>query len=161
MGRKLLLPVLSAPCRLRLVLLSLYFGTSFQHALYRLMRNLLKIPRRASGVNGARTGGCTTGLGRLRKRVGCRSRVSHSLKTNQLSVRIAIGPARTAESSPGSQSWVYQLTETSPEETTDIVPGRQSWVKLNARECMGNYPSNPIHFALTRFPVRTTWVVAA
>jgi hypothetical protein len=34
-------------------LLSLYCGTSFQHALYRLMRNLLKIPRRAAGVNGA------------------------------------------------------------------------------------------------------------
>jgi hypothetical protein len=67
MGRKLLLPALSAPCRLRLVLLSLYFGTSFQHALYRLMRNLLKIPRRASGVNGAGTGGCTTATGQASK----------------------------------------------------------------------------------------------
>ena len=52
MGRKVLLPVLSAPCRVRLVLLSLYCGTSFQHALYRLMRNLLKISSRAAGVNG-------------------------------------------------------------------------------------------------------------
>ncbi len=34
----------------------LYCGTSFQHALYGLMRNLLKIPRRASGVNVAGTG---------------------------------------------------------------------------------------------------------
>jgi hypothetical protein len=33
-------------------LLSLYCGTSFQHALYRLMRNLLKISSRATGVNG-------------------------------------------------------------------------------------------------------------
>src|SRR5580658_2772817 len=32
--------------------LSLYCGTSFQHALYRLMRNLLKISSRAAGVNG-------------------------------------------------------------------------------------------------------------
>src|ERR1700734_3532740 len=52
MGRKVLLPVLSAPCRVRLVLLSLYCGTSFQHALYRLMRNLLKISSCAAGVNG-------------------------------------------------------------------------------------------------------------
>src|SRR5271168_4263046 len=56
MGRKVLLPVLSASCRVRLVILSLYCGTSFQHALYRLMRNLLKITRRAAGVNGAGTG---------------------------------------------------------------------------------------------------------
>jgi hypothetical protein len=56
MGRKILLPVLSAPCRLRLVLLSLYCGTSFQHALFRLMRNLFKISSRAAGVNGAGSG---------------------------------------------------------------------------------------------------------
>ncbi len=53
MGRKVLLPALSASCRVRLVLLSLYCGTSFQHALYRLMRNLLKITSRAAAVNGA------------------------------------------------------------------------------------------------------------
>jgi hypothetical protein len=57
MGRKLLLPVLSAPC------CSIFRPglqskprrrTSIEHALYRLMRNLLKITRCVAAVNGGR-----------------------------------------------------------------------------------------------------------
>ena len=63
----------------------------------------------------------------------------HSLKTNQLSGRIATSPVEpalslskgTAESSPGRQSWVYIPTETSPAGTAETAPGRQSWVNLN------------------------------
>ena len=45
MGRKILLPVFKS------ALLRNATATSFKHALYWLMRNLLKIPRGAAGVN--------------------------------------------------------------------------------------------------------------
>jgi hypothetical protein len=44
-----------------------YCGTSFQHALYRLMRNLLKIPSRAAGVNGGGRSDCTTTIAQSAK----------------------------------------------------------------------------------------------
>src|ERR1700733_4734640 len=45
MGRKVLLPVSGASA-------AEHHSTSFKHALFWLMRNLLKIPRRFAGVNG-------------------------------------------------------------------------------------------------------------
>ena len=58
----------------------------------------------------------------------------HSRKTSQLPGQIAIGPAGTAESSPGRQSWVYISTKTSPAGTVENAPGRQSWGTWTARE---------------------------
>jgi hypothetical protein len=158
MGRKVLLPVLSAPCRVRLVLLSLYCGTSFQHALYRLMRNLLKISSCAAGVNGGApmfaclplTGASNRPASPVEKEV--KFAVSHiSRKTSEMwgtHQSVAGTDPKRRECSIGMLASVVNVCALSPTMALNSAPPRLHWIGCDG-SCRRSYrltrakPSKP------------------